>query len=551
MRSRSASKHIGFRFARHQGTAAPGWRALCLAYLAMTTVPVATTTLAAQEIPGGPEQEAVFALRSGDFDRARELFREVLNEARQAEDSARLYFYLGLADQQEALASESAEALLESAARNYERALELRRDFGASLNNLAQLYSQAGARDTAMELYARAAGLDDPRQAFYATNYANFLADAGMWQEASWYYAQAVEAQPENQQARQMLIVAYARHDPRQAVRELWDSVNRGMVNQALEGALELLGDADFDEKEQVLTIVAVTLGKSYYDPIAFLSGSAAERLSDVVDRRDIGEGAAGILRLHEGEDLDPGGYRWWGERGLITQDPEVGVWPRDGFRELIRSLGDRYRKAGATAPPSMRRLALQQAERYYTLSTLLSDEEPDPDAFLRIADIAIETGRIAELEKLAERYVPKLFYGKGEAYKRSQYRKIYRYHRALGVIYSHLKRWGNSHTPTSAIFQFEHALRAAQVHNSELRHEESGELLIVEPRLIVLLGEAYDSTGQPDKIFDPALETAEMYIAADDKDAARAVLSVLEGRELPASVRRRSDALRELTLRM
>ncbi len=519
--------------------------------LAIPRAPAAQQTKGQGEL----EEAAVQALKAGDYERARELFREVLVRVTESGDSARVYFYLGLTDQQTALASGGEpRELVDRAAQNYQRALELRPDFSAALNNLAQLYARFGPDERAGELYARAVAVHegDPRQAFYAANYADFLADQGMWKAASEYYTRALESSPSDPETRRRLLEVYARSDPKMAVRHLWEGIQLGAVNQTLQGALELLA-TEHRDKTEVLTIVVVALSEQYYEPSTFGATDTGERLRSLSDDPEVGAGIAQILLLHEGNDLEPQSYGWWAARGDIFEDPAFGMWPRDGFRQLIRSLGDRYRESGS----------LERAWRYYELSATLELEDPDPEAFLGIVDIALATGHLDSLEVFAERYVPTLFFGKHQAYKRSRYPEIYSYHRSLGVLFAHLERWGNSWTPASAIFQLEHALCAAWFHNTgetppELPcgydvgpgHEDVAEPVLVEPRVMESLAAAYKATDQADALPGIALSTAAMYVDQAEAETALGLLRVLEGRQLPPSARALYEELRAAAMR-
>ena len=187
--------------------------------------------------------------------------------------------------------------------------------------------------------------------------------------------------------------------------------------------------------------------------------------------------------------------------------DPPRGIWPRDAFRGLIRSLGNWQQHSGS----------LSRAESFYRLSIDLNRREIDPIACLALADLYISQDRVSDVDRLMNQLGPELFYGKAAAYRGSQWQKIYEFHRTLGLLYSYLKRWGDSGNPASAIFQLEHAMQAAARLNVR-----------PEPRLVDNLATAYENSTQFERGSSLRLRYAEEFIQEKDYISARELLAPL-----------------------
>ena len=441
--------------------------------------------LSSKALPLEPAQTTAARPREPkDYEGTVARYKESLRLARQAGDKkaeADCFFYLGLTRQQQASAKgwgpEAQPSILE-AEQYYKQALAIRPDSASTLNNLAQLYLRTGRKQEAEELLKKAVALGDSKQAFYAKNYGDLLTSDRDSQRAQQYYELAAKSQPENAEAHEKLVGSYLTVNPKGLGEYLWGLVKSGQVLRAQDTAISSLDKEGLDipTKEELLTIAAVSLSKQYYNPSKFADSATGSRLARFVEDPAIGPGVSQILLLHVGVSFEPSRYRWWGQRGKPDLDPPRGVWPRDGFRQLIRTLGRRFQ----------RQKDAKLAEQYYLLSMRLDQQEVDPEASLVLADLYVAQGRIEDLTRMLEQYAPSLFHGKGIAYRRSQAEKIYEYHRTLGVIYSYLGRWGSSGEPASAIFQLNGAVEMAR---------ELG--CSPEPRIINFLAEAYRKTNQ------------------------------------------------------
>ncbi len=452
-------------------------------------------------------------LQIRDFEGAFSIFQVALGKARQGEDrkwEADFLFYLGLTRHQQAIAEAEAaqsDSLLSQAETYYRKALELRPDSGSIMNNLSQLYLRRGKHAEAENLLNRALALKGTRQAFYTQNYASLLVAQGNWKAAEDNYLLTLKSQPKNLDAHRGLVNLYLEFDRDRLAKYLWDLLDRGELLRAQDSALEALISPDWDakDKQELLSIAVASLSKQYYDPSQFLETQTARSLSRFAGDAHIGEGIREIRRLHRASGLEPDRFTWWAGRGGIRHDPKRGLWPRDAFRSLIRTLGNWYQKQQRN----------ETAEAYYVLSVRLFPGEVDPQASLLLADLYAGSGRLHALKKFLERYAPQLFYGKGEAYRTSQVERIYMYHRTLGIMYGYIGQWGNSGQPASAIFQLEHALELAPQIGVD-----------VEPRVIELLATGYEKTNQPASSIRLRLDAARAYLAGNDPGSARVILA-------------------------
>lgn len=498
------------------------------------------TATATQEVPGADRARmGQEALSKKDYDRAWSIFSEGRAAARQSGDrrlESDFLFYMALTKQQQAKApgnEQKAPDLLQEAANHYLRALALRPDAGSAMNNLAEVYSALGRNDEASKYFQAAVNLQDSRNSFYAKNYADHLARTGESSQALDYYKVVQQRQPENAAVHQGVLQLYLRDDRADPGAYLWQLLAGGSVRLAPESALSLLvtGKSEARAREEFLTVVAVGLSRQYYQPPAFPESPLAGKLRELSSDVAIGPGAVGILQLHQGENLEPAQYRWWAQRGQPRNTKE-GVSPREGFRMLVRSLGDRYQESKD----------VRRAESYYLLAAHLDPRAPDPEALVGLAELYVAQNRLGELRRISEQYIPGLFAEKGAAYEASQPpEKIYKYHRALGVLYSHLGRWGDKDTPGSAIFQLERA-RAAALGVDRERPTGGGspprpDQIKLEPRLVDLLAEAYTKTNQPASSYKVRIDAAEHYVKKGDSEGARQVLEPIREKAPPPGV--------------
>jgi len=142
---------------------------------------------------------------------------------------------------------------------------------------------------------------------------------------------------------------------------------------------------------------------------------------------------------------------------------------PNYALAEFCNSLGQFYQKRENNL-----------AIKYYQLAVDIGGNRPDPLAVLNLSDLYAAQQNYASLDQLVKTVVPTLFESKSDAYKRSDYKRIFMYHHTLGLIFSHIesKAGASSVGIASAEFQLDHALSTARKYN-EGNHTDS---IVVQP---------------------------------------------------------------------
>ena len=477
------------------------------------------------------------ALGAGRYEEAIELFAKASSETSDRDTKDRLLFYRAVTYQRMAEGAEGdrRQGLLHRSARLYDAYLEARPDSGAATNNLAKVYAALGWNDTAAELFEQALAKEDDKQGLYLKNYAQFLDDAGEWEEATELWSRIVQEQPLSPALQKSMVERFGEAGIEQLAGYLWELLEAGYARQAARSALDALADGGGKARDRIelLTIVSVALSRIHYEPAEFTELELAGRLTELGSDPDIGRGALDIEMLHDVEALDPRRYGWWAEKTDEYEDPPRGVWPADGFRALVRSLGSRYKQIGEPG----------RAESYYRLAADLRPYDVDPGAIRDLTQLYIEENQLPKVNLLAEEYEDRLFRGKGGAYRKSRLRKIFEYHRTLGVLYATIGRWGDSSQVDSAIFQLEHA----QDKSREV--EERTESAVPEnyrfsPDMVNMLATGYVATEQPLKSYQLRVDEAERFQKQGDEEAVRKVLEPIKTQELPVGLRSRIDGL-------
>lgn len=477
------------------------------------------------------------ALGAGRNEAALELFDEAFPLASDRATRDRLLFYRAVTYQRLAEDAESdrRQGLLQRSARLYDAYLEAHPDSGAAVNNLAKVYAALGWGDTAAELFEQALDLEDDKQGLYLKNYAEFLVDAGRWEEAKEVYSRLVREQPLSPELQKTVAKRFGEAGIQQLADYLWQLLDAGYARQAAGEALDALalGDGSENDRVELLTVVCAALSRISYAPGRFSDLGFTEPLSALASDPEIGPGAVEIVKLHDIEDLDPGRYEWWAYRSNPNDDPARGVWPTDAFRALARSLGGRYRQLGEPGP----------AESYYRLAADLERHEVDPAAIRDLVQLYIEEDRLAKVNRLAEEYEDRLFEAKGEAYRNSRLRKIFEYHRTLGELYTTIGRWGDSSEIDSAIFQLEHA----QQKSREIEGRAGGtppERYRFSPDMVNMLATCYVATNQTSKSYELRVDEAQRFQRQGDEQAVRKIIEPIRDEELPAGIRSQIDGL-------
>ena len=464
------------------------------------------------------------ALMGQNYDMALETFNQGHQSAIEMNDikwQASFLFYMAVTKQQQAkhlIVKQDQKSILSEAADLYQKMLEIQPSSGSALNNLAQIYNQLGKMDEAGKSYELAIESDDSRKSFYAHNYADFLRENEKKSKAIQYYQIAVEGQPGDVEAQEELVKAYISAKSPRIFPHLWQSMKDGRILQAQEFVLDALLSKGWkkDEKIELLTILVFGLSKQFYDPQNFKASDTGKILKTIFGDQAISAGIEELFVLHDTAKHEPYDFNWW-QKGKTWQEAPRGIWRFEAFRMLSKSIGKWYQQ---NKNPRL-------AKDYYLLSGVFRYDDLDPDAFLRCADLYIANDNLDDLKNMIEEYGSLLFEGKGAAYRDSDLLKIYKYHSALGVIYTNLKIWGNSRTPASAIFQLENARSIASRYNRSIENKK--EVIQIEPRLINYLADGYNATNQPNKAFQLRLTAADEYLKMKNKKNAEQVLKDIE----------------------
>ncbi len=503
------------------------------------------------------------ALETGDYDRARRELDAGLGAAREQGDTlaeARFLFYNGLTDQ---VAGEAGgdHAALRRAVGSYRRALALKPDSGSAMVNLGQVLERLGKTEPAEEYFRRAIRLDDDRLPAYEKSYAEFLERQGRPRNAVAVYRRLALRDPQDGAARAALLDYYLAPGAAWSGLKsyLWELVRRGDVGRSLDLALESLGDRRAPaERQDLLSVIAVSLGRQFSSPESFLESSTAEFLWGFAEAADVGAGVEqlfnvyGALALSEGEPEEiRRRYRemdlsWW-QRGDPRRDPEIGLRPRDALRRLLRSFGDWYARRERPAVAAV----------CYETAADFTEQELGAAALTDLVDLYARRGEIDKIEQLAVKYESRLADRQGEGASTSQLEEVYRYRRVLGQVYGHMAEdtgdWGSREQASSAIFQLE---RAVEIGRELDRSRPAGvpaegpREFRLDPGLVDRLATAYEATEPAGVGKERAdrlrIEAAERYTSTGDDRARTYVLEGVDRTQLAPSEKRVYDRLSE-----
>ncbi len=499
------------------------------------------------------EQRGREALKTESYSDALRNFSEASRMTSDAEVQARLNFRQAVTLQQMAIKNETgdAQAQLKRAARLFQSFLSTHPDSAAAANNLAKTFEQLGsliARESgtgaarryyevADQNYQKALAIKDSRQGVYLKNYAEFLEKNGDWEKAKKYYALLVAEHPLSPSLRQTLANSYAEHGSKDFAEYLWHLLDAGYINQTTRFALDSLQKSMNRNEEgriDLLTIVCVSLAMRSDDYMASLDFRAADPAKSLLNDKLLSQGVQEIVHLHKGIDLNRENYRWWIARDAGLGDPKVGVWPLDGFRALIRSLGSRSKQAGNS----------QLAEEYFRLAAEIERGSVDPMAVRAMVRMYAEADQFSKIDETLGKYRVRLFKGKSKAYGDSDVGRIFLYHQTLGELYALIGRWGDSTTVGSAIFQLEHAQDFSQELAGDAPEKLPAKYQFT-PSMVESLASGYEKTGQPVAATRLRIDQAEFYKAANNPKAAVRVLAPVREADLSASYKLKYESLK------
>ena len=499
------------------------------------------------------EKRGRMALDAKQYSAAREIFAEGSARATDPEVKARLDFRQAVTLQQMANTgeAENPEENLRQAARLYHSYLKQNPDSAATANNLAKIYetlgnaslkrnesSQAkGYFKRATGYYKKAVAAGDSNQGLYLKNYAEFLERIDNWGEAKKVYAQLVQGYPVSPALQKALTKSYMEHGTADLAELLWNMLDAGYVSQSARIALgalrRTLNDSDSGRIE-LLTIVSAALAQGTDNRRRFFDSEMGRRNGALTTDNFLGEGAGEIARLYHGQSFSVSDYAWWAGRDFGSDDLVRGLYPIDGFRSLIRSLGSRSKRSGD----------IELAESYFLLAARMQQWEADPVAIRDLVQMYAEANEFEKIKGVLADYQFQLFAGKGQAYRDSHIEKIFQYHQTLGELYTLIERWGDSGKADSAIFQLEHAqqtsfaLERARVESFRQGRVSTKTLpksYQFTPQMVDQLSRGYEKTGEPDKGVELRINQASIYYEAGDTKAALRVLAPIKSIELPS----------------
>jgi hypothetical protein len=417
----------------------------------------------------------------------------------------------------------------DSAIRAYEAYVAKNPAAGGALNNLAQLHAQdpdPAQRELALTLYDRAIATKDPRAGAYEVNRAKLLATMGRGDRALQASLAAVRADRRNEAAQSL---ARSLLEKSGNVTEIADYIRSldesGLVLRAIETGVSEL-DRLAAKREPILVAIVESLADPTLSdlPSEFLKGDIATRLRRHADEAEIGGGVRELLSVYE-KPANPRSLAWW-RRDFNNHEELKAKTRASAMLNLTRALGDRCRRAG--------KQNFDCAEGYYQFAIEFTGTSADPEAFLSLAQIYMNTGREDRLAEIADKYERALFQGKGTAYGRENKPKIVQFHLALGTMYAYLGKWEDpAHRPAGAFFQLEHARRVAGEYN---RGGRAGERLEFPVEAAELLADGYLKAGRTEDSTRTRVEVAEEMLASGDKRGAAEVVNEKWIAALPAN---------------
>lgn len=490
------------------------------------------------------EKRGQVAVKSATYPAALEYFSEGAARATDPKLKARLDFRQAVTLQQMAVdaATENPEEQLKEAARLYANYLEQNPESAAAANNQAKVYEQLGKQmaangdsqqarryySLAAKNYHKAVAANDARQGLYQKNYADFLYSVENWDSAKQVYAKLIVDHPLSPALQQSLADAYRRHGLQAMSEYLWHLLDAGYVKQSTDFALSALQqsfNANDPARIDLLTIVSTSIAQRTDKYTDGLDGDVRQPTSPLIKDRFLGEGVREIMLLHTAQNFDREAYAWWRSHRLEMRDPVIGLWPMDGFRSLIRSLGSRAKRQGN----------LDLAESYFRFAADIEPWDIDPLAVRALVRMYAETNQFRKIDKVLSTYQVQLFQSKGNAYRVSSAGKIFLYHQTLGELYALIERWGDSDKVDSAIFQLERAWQFSM----RLAGKSPGTLpekYQFTPAMVEALATGYEKTDAPVKASELRIDQAEFYQRANDNEAALRVLTPVREMDLSES---------------
>jgi len=404
----------------------------------------------------------------------------------------------------------------------YEEALKLNPQSAALFTNLALLATAQGDAASARQWYQKAADGPDARGGLYALNYARFLDTQGEIGPAIDYATKALRVAPGSSAARSTLASLYMRApSDERLVPFLTNALLRGDTLFAMSTALDALQPAAARAAPQRKPLLLVAVAALARDPATLASGpdeATLRKIKVLGEDADIGPAARQLQQvLGSLPDGHVGLTEWRSSSpSLPAKTP---LTPRSEMRSLLLGLA----KAQARD--------VTRAERWIAVAVEMGERGPDPDAFLQLVELYVNSGHQERLKPLMDRYQWELFTEKGDAYGRGDWPLIFRMHLALGMTYAQMGQWKSTATPyQNAIFQLEHARTAAERANNG-----AAPPLALPPAAARKLAEGYIAIGEPKKAALIKLDTAEQLQKAGRRVESVDVLKTIRADEAQA----------------
>jgi hypothetical protein len=457
--------------------------------------------------------------------------RADLAATRDDELRARHGFYAALVNHQRSddakLSKEERARARTAAIAGYEEYLRTHPDSGGALNNCAQLYAQeSGTQAMALRFYDRAIAANDARADAYQLNRAKLLNEMGQGDAALKSSLDIARKDRRNSAAQELsLTLLEGRGNPTEIAEYVRGLNEAGLVIRAIDTAVQQIERLP-GKRELVLIALVDSLANPTLTelPETFARSDTAKTLAKHAQDPDIGAGVGELLKLYRNPE-QPRSLSWW-RNDFNESGREHGWFRGESFLTLARSLGDRCRRAG--------KQHYECAESYYKFALEFASPMAEPNAFVALAQMYGSSGRQADLASIAKKYEPQLFSGKGMAISRQDKQKEFQFHLALGTMYAHLGKWQDPQwSPAGAIYQLEHAQRAAQSYNGA---HPGDKRLQFPSQATELLSDGYTKVGDVKKAAAVRVTGAEEALAAGDDVGAKELMSGQWRAALPAN---------------